>query len=105
MAKSKSKRAHRKQGFTIPIAVVAGFAPLAIYGLNDYKTGGIASLGDGLARRLTGFGTPGSGGTWEPKHLASGLVPIVGGLFVHKLASRLGVNRALSQAGVPILRV
>jgi hypothetical protein len=80
-------------------------APVAIYAMNDLKTGGFPSLLDGLSRRLTGFGTAGSGGLWEPKHLASGLFPLLGGIAVHKLASKMGVNRAIAQAGIPILRV
>jgi hypothetical protein len=38
-------------------------------------------------------------------YMKDGTLPIVGGLVVHKLASKLGVNRMLSQAGVPLLRI
>lgn len=99
------RRTHRRAGFTVSAAVLAGMAPVTIYAINDLKTGGVPSLLDGLARRLTGFGTAGSGGLWEPKHLASGLLPILGGVAVHKLASRMGVNRAMAKAGIPFLRV
>ena len=98
---AKSKAVARRKGFTIPLATVAGFVPLGVHALQDYRTGGWASLGDGLSRRLTGFGTEGSGGIWEPKYLAQGLLPILGGAAVHKIASRLGINRLLAQTGLP----
>jgi hypothetical protein len=103
MAKARARRATK--GFTLPVAVIAGFGPLVIYGMNDLRTGGVPSLLDGVSRRLTGFGTEGSGGLWEPKHLSRGLLPILGGLAVHKIAGRMGINRALANAGIPFLRV
>ena len=101
MAKKKARR-HSK-GFTLPLAVVLGFVPIALHARDDLSTGGVASLGDGMIRRLTGFGSIGSGKTWEPKYLWQGLFPILGGIMVHKLAGKLGVNRALS--GIPFIRI
>jgi hypothetical protein len=42
---------------------------------------------------------------WMPEYLMQGVGPIVVGVFVHKLASKLGINRGLARAGVPFLRV
>jgi hypothetical protein len=99
------KRAkHRsKAGFTLPIAVLAGFAPLGFNAIKDYRDGGLQVLGKGLVLRTTGMNT--DTGKWMPEYLMQGLGPIVAGVFVHKLASKLGINRALAGAGVPFLRV
>jgi hypothetical protein len=88
---------------TVPLAMVAGFAPLAIHALDDYKVGGISHVGKGLSVRLTGY-MPDTG-KMEWSYLSEGLLPIITGVIVHKIAGRLGVNRSLAGAGVPFLRV
>jgi hypothetical protein len=99
------KRAkHRsKAGFTLPLAVIAGFAPLATNGLRDYSQGGLELLGTGLTWRLTGYNMLSK--KFDASGFATGLGPILLGLLVHKLAGKVGINRALSSAGVPFLRV
>lgn len=102
MAK-KTKSRRRGGGFTLPLAVVGGFAPLAIHAVDDYRVGGITHVGRGLSCRLTGYRV--DTGKWEPGWLMQGIVPILGGLFVHKLAGKMGVNRALANAGIPFVRI
>jgi hypothetical protein len=105
-AKLRSTGKRRRKSLTLPLAVAAGFAPLTIHAYYDFKSGGIASVADGMARRLTGFGTPGSGGGWTMQHFGQGLYPIIGGILVHKfVGGNLGVNRMLAKAGVPLLRL
>jgi hypothetical protein len=101
MAKRKGSRRHK--GFTLPLAVVGGFAPLAINAMQDYKVGGVAHVGRGLSVRLTGYRV--DTGKFEPNFLMQGLFPILGGIIVHKIAGRLGVNRALAGAGIPFIRI
>lgn len=99
------KRAKRrsKGGMTLPIAVLAGFVPLALNAKKDYDDGGLQVLGKGLVLRTTGMNTETL--KWMPEYLMQGVGPIVVGVFVHKLASKLGINRGLARAGVPFLRV
>jgi hypothetical protein len=94
---------HRKAGMTLPLAVLAGFAPLALNALKDYKDGGVQVLGKGLVLRTTGMNT--ETGKFMPEYLVQGMGPIVVGLLVHKVASKMGINRSLAGAGVPFLRV
>jgi hypothetical protein len=101
----KVKAKHRKGRPGVSLAIVAGFTPLAVHALSDFRTGGLASLGDGVSRRLTGFGTEGSGGLWEPKYLSQGLLPILGGAVIHKIANRFGVNRAIKSAGLGFISI
>jgi hypothetical protein len=93
----------RRHGMTLPVAVIAGFVPLASNGLRDYQQGGLDLLGTGLTWRLTGYNQMSQ--RFDFSGLSSGLLPILMGIGVHKLAGRLGINRALSSAGIPLLRV
>lgn len=100
---SRPRSRSRRKGFTLPLAVLGGFAPLAINAMADYQVGGVKHLAKGICVRTTGymFDT----GKFEPKYLGQGLWPIAIGILVHKMAGKLGVNRALGQAGVPFVRI
>jgi hypothetical protein len=95
----------RAAGMTIPVAVLAGFGPLIGQALYGWKSGrGVEGVVHYTTAALTGVDT--DGGPWQPMYaLKNGLGPIIVGMVVHKVAGRLGVNRALSAAGVPFLRV
>jgi len=99
----KRAKHQRKAGFTLPLAVIAGFAPLATNGIRDYSQGGLDLLGTGLTWRLTGYNTLSK--KFDPSGFSTGLGPILLGLLVHKLAGKVGINRALSSAGVPFVRI
>jgi hypothetical protein len=88
---------------TIPLAALAGFVPLAARALDGYKGNGLYGAMDGVLSGLTGFSS--FDRKWHADIVLQNVGPIVGGILVHKLASKLGINRALSQAGVPFLRV
>lgn len=102
MAKKKNG-SHRKPGLTIPVAVVAGFAVPVSKAYDRYRAEGIQGAVNGMVNYFTGF-QPSAGG-WSASHLQYGLLPVVVGLAVHKVASALGVNRVLANAGIPILRI
>jgi hypothetical protein len=114
MAKAKSvrrrvvfrKRTHRKAGLTVPLALVAGFVPTAGYALEGFRRGGEAGITEGIARltvRMTGYSI--TENKFNGSELIKGWAPVALGFMTHKLAARMGINRALSNAGVPILRV
>jgi len=91
-------------GMTIPLAIIAGFMPLGIRAYNGYKANGTVGLGDGITSGLTGYSVFSK--TFEWKALVQGLLPILAGLLVHKyVGGQLGLNRALSGAKVPLLRI
>jgi len=98
----KSRR--RSQGMTVPVAVLAGFAPLAVNTWAGYQNGGVSEAGRRALKGLSGFDY--INGELSPSYaLRWGMGPIIGGLLVHKLAGRLGINRMLARSGVPFLRV
>jgi hypothetical protein len=89
---------------TIPLGVVAGFVPLALFAYDGYKTGGgIVNAGGRIAQRLTGYDS--SINQFVPAELAKGWTPILLGVGAHYLAGKLGINRALGRVGVPLLRI
>ncbi len=99
-----ARRARRHAAsFTVPVAVLAGFAPLASQAIIGYKEGGLQRLSDRVTASLTGYDPAVQ--RWEFAYLKNGALPILGGLLVHKLASKMGVNRALGKAGVPFIRI
>lgn len=102
MAKKRQK-GHHKKGFTLPIAALAGFVPLALKGKADLEAGGLPYLGRGLCLRTTGINV--DDGKWYPHYLMEGVGPIILGGLIHKLASKVGINRMLASAGIPILRI
>jgi len=92
----------RSHGKRISLAVIAGFVPLALEVVNAYKTEPddfINRAGHNVTAALTGYDT------YDKKfhlgHMKNGTLPILGGFMVHKLASKLGVNRAIAAAGIP----
>jgi len=103
VASKKKRRSSRRGNFTIPLAVVGGFAPLAGLVINGFRTGGIEYGLKELSTYSTGY-IP-QENRWSWPHLARGMGPVVAGMLVHKVAGKLGVNRALGAAGVPWLRV
>lgn len=91
----------RKQKFTLPVAVVSGFIPAAVGVWN--RRSSPTEIGNYLQAGFTGI-TPGTG-QFNFANLRSGLIPVVGGFMVHLLASKLGVNRAIARAGIPLVRI
>ena len=105
MAKAKEKpKHHRSKGMTIPLAVVAGMMPTAAYAMACYKNGGLGAAGDGLIESFTGYSP--AVRQWHGERFMAGTGMMVLGVLVHKIVGgQLGINRALSRAGVPFLRV
>jgi len=109
MAKAKKRGRRRRSGFTLPIAAVggaaAGFVINAPWGgspVSKAMTGDWKGAFDAIIMNYTGINT--NTGAWDPVQ-AKGAWAAIAGILMHMVASRLGVNRALGRAGVPILRI
>lgn len=110
MARRKTKHRRKKQ-MTLPISVVAGFAP----GLSRLWThfqnpglhgasNGIEALGIEAGRIYLGYDS--RDGSWNGALMTLGTYPAIGGVLVHKfIGGKLGVNRMLASAGIPIIRL
>jgi len=98
----KKKRKSYKRGFTLPIGVVAGFAPIAVKAW-EAVPGGASNVARELGRITTGFDF--WDGTWDWYRMRYGVIPLAVGVFAHKIiGGKLGLNRALAKSGIPILR-
>lgn len=93
------KKFHKKK-FTLPLSVVAGFVPLGL-GIWNRKAAP-ATIAPYVLGSLTGY-VPGVG--FSTQYMTEGAIPIFAGFITHWLAGRLGINRALGRAGVPIIRI
>jgi len=96
-------RRHSRAGFTIPLAVVGGLVPLAVFAAEGYQVGGFQNAIRRTAQRLTGYDSTANVFIW--KELMAGWGPIMAGFLVHKMASKFGVNRAIARAGIPFVRI
>lgn len=115
MAKSRVRRIYirskRRRGgkkFTLPIAVMAGLAsPVGRtidHGINQGILGQEGAIAE-LSRIMTGFNPFATPITWETWRMRYGLLPVVAGVGIHKIAGMLGINRAIAQAGIPLIRI
>lgn len=107
---AKKKRRSRKM--TVPLALVAGvggsLAVPAATGAGGNSVIGAVMTGDpqwvleALAENFTGFNP--YTGQWNLMN-ARGLWCVLAGFATHFIASKVGVNRALGRAGIPLIRL
>jgi hypothetical protein len=106
---AKKQKVRRSKQFSIPLAIVSGFAPLVYTTYKHTQWNGFGGEEGGMdvfVRSLTGF-SPNTayGKVWEFKRMLWGAIPILGGFMVHKIAGRIGINRAIASAGIPFIRI
>lgn len=111
MARAKTTRRRRRSPFrrayrrarrmTIPMAIVGGMIPVATGLWNRRESA--TEMGAYLQRGFTGV-EPGTN-RFVFSNLRLGAIPLAAGFFVHVIASKLGFNRALGRAGLPLIRI
>ena len=103
---TKKKGFRRGRGFTLPLAIVAGFLPMALDTFKYSKTTTSDGWNQGvryLVESTTGYDPQANYWSWS---LMRPMLPILAGLITHKLiGGKLGVNRMLGQARVPFIRI
>lgn len=90
----------RRNKFTLPLAIIGGFYPTAL-GIWNRRTDQ-KQLMDFLSGGFTGWQADGS---FDLNRMRGVALPIIGGFLVHWLAGRFGWNRAISRAGIPVVRI
>lgn len=95
-----TRRPRAKAKMTLPMAVIAGFVPTAV-GVWNRRTDGTA-VANYLQAGYTGLG---SDGRFNLANLRVGIMPVLFGFGVHKIASMIGINRALGRSGIPFIRI
>jgi len=104
---SSKKKGGRSMGgrrkFTIPIGIMAPLIGTLVEPAKRAYYGDFEGAFDDLSIKYTGY-SPRSG-QWNARGMQGGLLPLLIGFAIHWIAGKLGVNRALGRAGVPILRI
>jgi hypothetical protein len=94
---------HRRPGFTLPLAIVAGLSVPAVQ-MWEARSGGLSAVSRTASKVMTGYDY--STGTFKLSDMSMGLVPVIVGYMVHWLiGGRLGVNRAIARTGIPFIRI
>jgi len=102
MAKAKQKR--KKPQMTMPLAVVAGFLPPARTIWLESGRGQSIEGGVGAASRIF-LGYDSNMSRWDFRQLQYGFGPILMGFGIHRVATMVGINRALAAARIPFIRI
>jgi hypothetical protein len=95
---------HRKRaGLTIPVAAIGGFVPLAINAVEEIQTRGMKDGIRATVQDIVPYNV--YTGKFDASRLHVGLYPILFGMAVHMIANKVGINRMLASARVPIFRL
>lgn len=97
---SSSKSSHKRSRTKISIALVAGLLPGAANVWGGFKAGGLEGAAQTAAVIYTGLDP--QTGQWNLAWMGRGTIPILAGFLVSRIASRIGVNRALGRLGLPV---
>ena len=108
MARRKSRK---RRSLTIPLAPVIGVSAGLFAPAKGHTEGPVAMIMKGnfedafwqLTKNYTGLDY--KTGNWDLENLKRGLLPLIIGIATHKVASYLGINRALGRARVPLIRI
>lgn len=99
-------RARHRAKPTIPLAIALAFVPAATRFIQNAKGEGIDYAGKRALEDFTGYRV--EDGKWSlgMDHTARfGLWPVAAGIGIHMVASKLGVNRMIARAGIPLIRI
>lgn len=95
-----SRAPRRRNRFTLPMAIVAGFTPTGVGVWNRRNSG--TEISNYLLAGYTGMNPD---GTFNFANFRVGLLPVLVGTVAHKIAGMLGLNKAIARSGIPVLRV
>ena len=100
-----AKKKRRSRSMTIPLAPIVGLVSGLAKPIDSALKGDYQGALIWATRYYTGFDPEGRGFNFE--WLKQGLLPLIGGLLVHKFVGGkpLNLNRMLARAGVPLIRI
>lgn len=90
MARRRFGKKHRSGGSKkLPLSIVV---PMAVVGYGVAKDAMAGNM-NMAALRMTGFDAASPSNKFKPEYLVATYGPIMAGVLVHKVASRMGANR------------
>lgn len=97
---------HRAKKMTLPVSLVAGFVPI---GSRLFTSAKLLAKGDydGAGRYASLYiaGWDVNDRKFRPSAIVNQWAPLLAGVVMHKAANRLGINRAIAAAGIPVIRL
>ncbi len=102
------RRVSHKPKFTLPLAVIAGFAGPVSSVYSHTRSYGVTGVEGGVgefSRIMTGFNPYDVPAGFQFYRMRYGLLPIMLGLSLHKVAGWVGLNRMLARSGIPVIRI
>lgn len=101
----RRNRGRSKRHFTIPIGIVAGFMPAVADIQKNAGSFGVLGSIQHTTAGLIGWDTVSNKWTGWTQMRAAGTPAILAGFLAHMIANKIGINRALSRARVPLIRI
>ncbi|GAH90812.1 unnamed protein product [marine sediment metagenome] len=100
----RRRNRRRKRGLTFPLSIAV---PMLSTGAQVIEFGKHHGYREGLRELILYFGVDLRTGTpaFTTHYLRYGAYPLLGGILIHNVANKLGVNRALARAGIPFIRI
>lgn len=99
---ARKRKRSRKRKFTIPVAIVAPIAWKFMSAAQKAKSGDWEGAGNDLLWHFAGIQSKPY--KFNPEALKT-WIPVIVGAAIHIAASKLGINRYLGRAGIPIIRI
>ena len=98
-------RRYINRQMTIPIAPICGLAVPLLGEMNNIQAGKYDLVASNLAWKFSGYNI--TTNSWDLQGLKYGLLPLIGGMLVHKFVGGkpIGANAMLARAGVPFIRI
>lgn len=98
-----AKRRRSRKSSTVSMSLLAGivagmYAPATYLAHGDLK-----NTMRFVSRNYTGYDP--MEGNWHIYDIRKGLVPLMIGAAVHKVAGKVGINRAIGRSGIPFIRI
>lgn len=100
MASRKVKKVHRKPKVRVSLAVLAGLAPTAVGAIESTQKWGWKAGVNHITRNMLGYDY--QQGFFNAGMMKGGMLPLVLGIAVHKVAGMVGINRQIAKLGLPI---
>jgi len=100
MAKNRPRKRFRER--KVSVAVLAGMVYPILDARAEYGAKGAKGIPISFVRNFTGF-NPNDNYRFAVANLGQGLIPVLAGYGIHKIANRFGINRML--APIPFVQI
>ena len=101
--RSVRTKTHRKAKPAVSLAILAGFAPTAIYAYQGLAVNGPYEAVTRLTARFTGYSM--TERKFKLNELLEGWGPVLLGMLAHRVANRTGINKSVRKLTMGLLSI